>query len=626
MSKESSVVESLDAGLEAGQANPVGEARVWPEPAGKLQDWALDLEKQHRPGPIAESIPASHPEVPAPSSQDQPTLKTKIVHTSALPEGELQFIAIEELHESAWNPRKYFSEKAMAELVESMRAGGFWSWNPLMARPRAAGGYELGAGHRRRRAALKAGLTVLPVIVRAMSDAQFLRVLTFDNSGREDPHPLDEAAGFHFYIEQTGAKVLDIAAEIGQSREYVYQRLQYAHLIPKAQQAFWDESINAGQAILIARLQPNEQALALKAATDGWADSVRELARWIEQNVLFNLQKAAFDPKSAELLPGTPPCTECPKRSGGSPELFADIKHRDTCTDPTCYHRKEDAHIQIQIAKRNADPDPKAAPLLKVATSHRSYGEKPPAGVLDRDSYVVIEKKADRCEHSREAIVVEGDRGKQLTVCSEKSCKKHHGQLSGGYRRSPQELAAEKKRNEEARRKEQLHAQAREAIVDAAKSPFTKRELLLIAGSIVRRMWHDHLTKILKAYNLEPTITKHSYGGSTKNFDKPMLAHLATLDDAALGKAIINLALWQDSEGHDQAVQEYKIDLKALSKAAAAPPAQPAKAKVPEKPKSATPKKKLSAKTRRAIAKGNKDRWKKFKQGQRKAIQKKAAK
>jgi Predicted transcriptional regulators len=96
------------------------------------------------------------------------------LHTSAIPEGELRTIPIGELYESPDNPRQHYPEAAMSELVESMKQSGFRPWLPLLVRPcgqssaiwRKLGdvsGYEIGAGHRRRRAAELAGISAHPL-------------------------------------------------------------------------------------------------------------------------------------------------------------------------------------------------------------------------------------------------------------------------------------------------------------------------------------------------------------------------------------------------------------------------------------------------------------------------------
>jgi len=141
---------------------------------------------------------------------------TNVYASANLPDGELRMIPIENLHESPWNPRQYYPEGAMRELIDSMRVSGYREWLPLMVRPAPDGfGYEIGAGHRRRRAAEAVGIEILPCVVRPLSDAQFLDVLNFDNTGREDVHPLHEAAGWRAWMEKTGHGVIDIAYRIG---------------------------------------------------------------------------------------------------------------------------------------------------------------------------------------------------------------------------------------------------------------------------------------------------------------------------------------------------------------------------------------------------------------------------
>jgi ParB-like nuclease family protein len=83
----------------------------------------------------------------------------------------LQTLKLEQLHESPWNPRKFFDQAKLAELANSIKANGIIE--PLLARPNAKG-FELAAGHRRYRAAKLAGVDEAPVIIRAMPDKQFL--------------------------------------------------------------------------------------------------------------------------------------------------------------------------------------------------------------------------------------------------------------------------------------------------------------------------------------------------------------------------------------------------------------------------------------------------------------------
>lgn len=459
--------------------------------------------------------------------------------------GELRWSPIAELRESKWNPRKYFPAAKQAQLVESMKREGFWSWNPLMGRPAADGTVELGAGHRRFRAAKLAGIPEVPVIVSELSDDDFLRVLTFDNSNREDPHELDEAAGFRFYMERTGATVAVIAGAVGQSEAYVYQRLKYADLIPTAKKAFWDEKITAGHAILIARLQPPDQTLALKESTQHGGRSVRSLEEWIERHIHRDVKKACFGSADAKLLAGVPACTDCLKRAGNSRELFADIKNPHTCMDPTCYGKKEQAFIQLQIEKRNVDPDPAKAPLIRVSTQPMYYGEKVPSGIIARAAYSLIEKKSDVCDASRDAIVAYGDDklGRIVRICDDKSCKKHR-RGSSSYQRDPQALAHERQRKEKEQQRKAVGIRLRKAIADRCPSPWTQKHVFLIAEALVGRMHHDLQRELVSAWGLEPIERKQSWGGMHKDYEFTVLSHLKTVPIEPLANTIIELSLW----------------------------------------------------------------------------------
>lgn len=118
--------------------------------------------------------------------------------------GEFRELRLKQLVESPMNNRKHYDEKKLAELTESIRKN--WILTPLLARPNGKfADFEIAAGHRRYRAALETGLDLpVPVMVREMSDAEFLEVLTIENLQREDVHPMDEALGYRELCEKHG--------------------------------------------------------------------------------------------------------------------------------------------------------------------------------------------------------------------------------------------------------------------------------------------------------------------------------------------------------------------------------------------------------------------------------------
>lgn len=486
------------------------------------------------------------------------------LQTSAIDKGELKHIPITDLHESPWNPRKYFPVSAMAELVESIRSKGFWEWNALMARPRSTGGYELGAGHRRYRAAKEAGLKTLPVWVRPMDDPEFLAVLTFDNSNREDPHPLDEAAGFRFYMDKTGATVTDIAGRIGQSKEYVYQRLKYADLIVAGQKAFWDGAISAGQAIQIARLPNAEQGKTLKHIAEYGKHrpvSERDLRDWIAREVHRDVSKVHFDPKDPNLVAGVPACSACIKRVGNSPELFPEISNPDTCTDPACFQRKQQTFVKIAIAQRDMEvkEDKSKLPLELVSESY--FMSKSAPSVLLKSGYEVVEK-SKRCENARDAIVVDGDLGKRLLICAAKKCPVHH---PGAPAPTLKELAEAKCREAAVKREQFLDQKIPLAIATKCAVPFGKTELLALSQVLLDLVDVKGLAVTLGIKAVERKVSLRILG-TEEDFVTPLIGHFARMPVADLARKVIEMAAGSMHRDEQRALAKmsFGIDLSKL--------------------------------------------------------------
>jgi ParB/RepB/Spo0J family partition protein len=238
--------------------------------------------------------PAAQPDA-APAAPDAPSAITT----------EFRRIPIDQLHESALNPRRHFHEGKLAELAASIRKSGVLT--PLLARPTENGGgpaYELAAGHRRLRASRLAELAELPVLVRPMSDTEFLEILTIENLQREDVHPLEEAQGFADLVKHAGYDVARIADRVARSIKYVYDRLKLLQLTPAVQEVFFAGEITAGHAILLARLSADDQARAMttlgavfthdaaeRSPEEEEAADQRELKEWEEELDLDDRRK-----------------------------------------------------------------------------------------------------------------------------------------------------------------------------------------------------------------------------------------------------------------------------------------------------------------------------------------------
>jgi ParB family transcriptional regulator, chromosome partitioning protein len=485
-----------------------------------------------------------------------------------------QVVSTEKLYESPLNPRKIYTEKGLDELTESIKTKGILT--PLLVRPND-GRFEIAAGHRRYRAALRLDLAEIPVLIREMNDNDFLELITIENLQREDVHPLDEAQGYRTLIEKTGLDIPTIAAKVGKSVSYVYQRLKLANLTPAAREAFSAEKITAGHAILIARLQPDDQKTALKECIESktaWGDtregmSTRELAEFIENEIHLDLNSAPFSKKDADLVSEAGPCMTCPKRTGFQPELFPDIKKKDTCTDRMCFQRKIEAHTVRWIQKKSEDSD---IPPLKLSgdSDYRAKKipddpEKPiPANLY----HEITDKKKESCEHVQEGIIVEGrNKGKILTICTDPKCKIHHGY--GGYTVSPGELA--RRKAEEAKRK--FNETVRNRILDhilgnIGATTLSLEDQRFIAARYFNTLWDEYRKKIFKRHGWE--VNKGQYNRREYRIEKILASMMVQdLNRLSLEMALISFIRFDEySSGHAKSLFEiaerHSVDVKSI--------------------------------------------------------------
>lgn len=261
---------------------------------------------------------------------------------------EFKELPIAHIVESRTNPRKHFDEAGMADLVASILTKGIIT--PLLVRQTDDGNYELVAGHRRYRAAKKAKLETVPVIIRDLSDEDALEIQVIENLQRADVHPLDEAEGYAALIKATKVDVPALAAKLGKSPTYVYQRMKLNALIPHFKKLMWAGELPLASAMQLARLGEAQQKEMSGYHRDHWMDAT-ELRETIQRNFMLDLGKARFDKKDETLVPAAGSCVACPKHTGHSPELFADIGKGDMCLDGKCFMAKQTKHNAREKAK-----------------------------------------------------------------------------------------------------------------------------------------------------------------------------------------------------------------------------------------------------------------------------------
>ncbi len=210
-------------------------------------------------------------------------------------------VEVDRIAPSPMQPRRLFDEAKIDELAASVRDQGIIQ--PLLVR-RSGDGYELIAGERRLRAALKAGLKAVPVVVREASDTEALQLALIENLQREDLNPIEEANAYQRLQKEFGWSQEVIADKVGRSRPAVANSLRLL-LLPKElqQEVAWGK-LPVGQARALLGLE--RDALILSAARKVIAQglSTRETERLVGRLKLGRRKREApiLDPDLRSLM------------------------------------------------------------------------------------------------------------------------------------------------------------------------------------------------------------------------------------------------------------------------------------------------------------------------------------
>jgi ParB family transcriptional regulator, chromosome partitioning protein len=183
---------------------------------------------------IADASPTqSRAEAPPPPPP--PGMPTSLAGAAALAmppvRGDgLHLAAIEDVHPARHQPRKTFDDERLEELAESIRVQGIIQ--PLIVRRRSGGGYELIAGERRWRAAQRAGMHEVPVIVREVAEERAFELALVENLQRADLNPIEEAEGYQRLMAEFGYTQETLAGRVGKDRSTVANALRLLKLPP----------------------------------------------------------------------------------------------------------------------------------------------------------------------------------------------------------------------------------------------------------------------------------------------------------------------------------------------------------------------------------------------------------
>lgn len=190
-------------------------------------------------------------------------------------------------------PRQNFDPERLQELAESISKNGIVQ--PLLVIPAKTGrGYTIVAGERRWRAARLAGLTDVPVIVRALDDKEVQRIALIENINREDLNQIEEAQALQRLLTEHAMTQEELAVDIGRSRSAIANTLRLLNLPRAIQDQVRAGSISAGHARALLALKTEAEQIALSGRIISDGLSVRETERAVQR---------ALRPKAGRMEP-----------------------------------------------------------------------------------------------------------------------------------------------------------------------------------------------------------------------------------------------------------------------------------------------------------------------------------
>jgi len=215
-------------------------------------------------------------------------------------EPELAHVPVEQIHRNPSQPRREFDTESVSGLAESIRAQGLIQ--PVVVRPRVHGGYELIAGERRWRAALEAGLSTVPAVIREADDRDTLLLGLVENVAREDLSPIEEARAFAVLIDEFGLTLSEVAERVGKSKPTISNRVRLLELPSDVLELVGRGDLSEGHARALLSIPDHDvrRRLARRIVRDGLSVRSAERAAKAAGAATRERRTSAVDPALAQ--------------------------------------------------------------------------------------------------------------------------------------------------------------------------------------------------------------------------------------------------------------------------------------------------------------------------------------
>lgn len=192
-------------------------------------------------------------------------------------------------------PRKVFSDEAIAALADSIREYGVLQ--PILVRPLGTGMYQIVAGERRWRAARMLGLDEVPVNIKELSDLEAMQIAIVENLQRENLNPLEEATGYSELIEKFGMTQEKVAKLVGRSRSAVANAVRLLTLPESVQKMVESGDLSAGHARALLAFDDEELLISTAQKAAGGGLTVRQVEKIAQKSTEETPEKPASDTK-----------------------------------------------------------------------------------------------------------------------------------------------------------------------------------------------------------------------------------------------------------------------------------------------------------------------------------------
>ncbi|VVM05473.1 partial Chromosome-partitioning protein Spo0J, partial [Methylacidimicrobium cyclopophantes] len=265
----------------------------------------------------------------------------------------LKLIPIDQIVPSPHNPRKSFSDEELEELAQSIERHGLI--HPILVTPREDRSYQIVAGERRWRACRRIKRATVECFVRELDEKTAISIAVMENVQRSGLNPIEEAAGLQALIDVGKMSLREAASVVGKGRDYIARMLSLNRLPEAAKEAIRTGRMGRRTGWYIARIPLAELRSLVTSEALTKRLSTAEVAKLVLEHYLLDLRKADFPLHSQDLLPDTPSCLDCPRRTGNAPDLYSDIADPMVCTDPDCFARKREADWNRRCRKAQAE-------------------------------------------------------------------------------------------------------------------------------------------------------------------------------------------------------------------------------------------------------------------------------